>query len=511
MNDFAYTRLSELDRSFLIYEGPNAPMHVGAVQIHEGATLRDAGGAIDFERVLDYVGSRLHRIPRYRQRIEAAPIGGHPIWVDDGRFDLQYHVRHTRLPRPGSERILKRSCARILEQRLDPHKPLWELWLIEGLERDRVAIVSKVHHCMVDGVAGADLMSVLMTPEPTAKIETPPRWIPRPGPTAFDYAVREAQERARAPLSLARELGKWVANEDGARDEWSDRLGAVGHLVGSILSPVASTPFNQPIGPHRRFDWLTMPLDDLKFIGHRLGGSVNDVALAIAAGAIRRFLKHVRLTDPDEIDFRVLAPVSLREAREDGRFGNRVSAWFVALPVAERDPRRRLSKICEETARLRKRHEALGVEVLTQIIEWTGALPLLLGARLFEKAQPPFHLVVTNVPGPRGVLYFLEAPMLEAHPMVPLFGNLSLGIALFSVHGTISWGICADRALFPDLHEFVRALGHSFEGLMAHARRAGEPAAPGELAERKHRSPAGEANAGRPRKRRPRRRGAGEE
>ena len=338
MSDFAYTRLTELDRSFLIYEGPNSPMHVGAVQIYDGAPLRSTDGSIDLERIHEYVASRLHHIPRYRQRVDAAPIDGHPIWVDDARFNLHYHIRHTRLPKPGNERILKRTCARILEQRLDLHKPLWELWLVEGLDDGRIALVSKTHHCMIDGVSGVDLMSVLMTPAPTEKIELPPVWLPRRGPVALEYAASEAVQRVAAPLHAARALGRLVSNTDHARSDFAERIRAAGHVAASSFAGATPSPLNQPIGPHRRFDWLPMRLDDVSFVRKRLGGTVNDVVLTVVAGAIRRFFKHVRLTDPDALSFKVMAPVSVRDAGERGRLGNRVAAWFVPLPIDESDP-----------------------------------------------------------------------------------------------------------------------------------------------------------------------------
>ena len=477
MADFAYTRLSELDRSFLIYEGPRSPMHVGAVQILEGAPLRGPSGAIEFERILEYVASRLHRIPRYRQHVEPAPIGGHPIWVDDARFNLRYHLRHTRLPRPGDERVLKRSCARILEQRLDLHKPLWELWLVEGLEGGRVALVNKIHHCMVDGVSGADIMSVLMTPEPTEKIEPPPVWLPRRGPTAAEYAASEAVARLGAPLDALRMLGKLVTNEDHARSALGGRLEAAGRVIAAGIARVPPTPLNQPIGPHRRFDWLSMRFEDIQLVRHRLGGTVNDVVLAVVAGAIRRFFKHARLCDPDAMDFRVMAPVSVRAMGERGALGNRVAAWFVPLPIGERDPAARLARVREETTRLKDRHDALGAETITQVVEWIGSAPIALGARLFEESQPPFHMVVTNVPGPRIALHLLGARMLEAYPMVPLMGQLSVGIALFSYGGMLSWGLTADHSLVPDLHELVLAVEHSFGQLLERARAIPENAA----------------------------------
>ena len=476
MTDFAYTRLTELDRSFLIYEGPNSPMHVGAVQILEGDPLRDAEGVIDFDRVLAYVESRLHRIPRYRQHVVAAPLDGHPIWVDDARFNLRYHVRHTRLPRPGDERVLKRTCARILEQRLDLRKPLWELWLVEGLEGGRVALVNKIHHCMVDGVSGADIMSVLMTPEPQTEIESPPVWLPRRGPTAAEYAASVTASRLLAPFDAVRALGRLVTDEDHARSAFVERIEAAGRVVSAGVARVPATPLNQPIGPHRRFDWLPMGFDGIQFIRSRLGGTVNDVVLAIVAGAVRHFFKHVRLTDPDAMEFRVMAPVSLREARERGSLGNRVSAWFVSLPIGERDPVKRLARVKETTADLKQRHEALGAETITQVVSWLGSGTIALGARLVESSQPPFHMVVTNVPGPRIALHLLGARMLEAYPVVPLMGQLSLGIALFSYGGVLSWGFAADWDLVPDLHEFVLGVQRSFDRLLECAQKAPEPA-----------------------------------
>ncbi|HVP31900.1 MAG TPA: wax ester/triacylglycerol synthase family O-acyltransferase [Myxococcota bacterium] len=479
MSDFAYARLTELDRSFLIYEGPSSPMHVAAVQVCEGEPLRGSDGAIDLGRIVDYVASRLHHIPRYRQRVAPAPLGSHPLWVDDARFNLRYHVRHTRLPRPGSERILKRTCARILEQRLDLSKPPWELWLVEGLDDGRVALISKTHHCMIDGVSGVDLLSILMTPEPLEKIEAPPVWLPRRGPTALEYATSEAVARIAGAAHLVGAIGRVITDEGHARSELGERLAAAGRVVAHTLAGSTPTPLNRPVGPHRRFDWLPMSLDEVDFVRSRLGGSVNDVVLATVAGAMRRFLKHTRQTDVDRLRFKVMAPVSLRSAHEHTGTGNRVAAWFVPLPLAERDPVKRLAKVIETTADLKQRHEALGAETITQVVEWLGATPIALGGRFLQESQPPFNMVVTNVPGPRGPLYFLGARMLEAHPMVPLLGNLPVGIALFSYLRTLSWGFTADWELFPDLHDLVTAVEHAFGELRKRAQEAPErPASP---------------------------------
>ncbi len=470
-----FTRLSGLDRSFLIYEGPCSPMHVAAVEIFEGGPLRGADGVIDLERVLEYVASRLHLLPRYRQRVVPAPLGGDPIWVDDTHFNLRYHVRHSRLPRPGSERLLKRTCARILEQRLDLQKPLWELWLVEGLENDRVAMVSKTHHCMVDGIGGSDLLSVLLTPEPLEKIEPAPLWVPLPPPGALDYAVAETGRLLATPIRVAGALRRLVTDEGHARRELSERLSAAARLVVSTVGGSTPTPINQPIGPHRRFDWLLTSLDELGAVKRRLGGTVNDVILATTAGALGRFLGDRRGMDLEGASFKVMAPVSLRQETERGVPGNRVAAWFVPLPLAERDPLRRYAQVRATTERLKRSHEALGAETLTRAMGWLGGAPVSLGARLFQGSQPPFNMVVTNVPGPRQPLYLLRARMLEAHPMVPLLGRLGLGIALFSYQRTLSWGFCADWDLVPDLHDLVRDVELSLAELSEAAAHAEAP------------------------------------
>jgi diacylglycerol O-acyltransferase len=473
VSDFSYTRLTELDRSFLIYESLGSPMHVGAVQIHQAAPLRAPDGTLDIERITEYVGSRLHRIPRYRQRVEPAPLGGHPIWVDDPKFNLRYHVRHSRLPKPGDERILKRVCGRIFEQGLDLAKPLWELWVVEGLQDDRVALVSKTHHCMIDGISGVDLMTVLMTPEPTEKAEPPPVWRPRRGPTALESATAEVDRGVAATLGLVGQL----RDLPGLRDAVVERAAATARVVASNLRGATPTPLNRPIGPHRRFDWLPMSLDEIDRVRHALGGTVNDVVLAVAAGALRRFLRRSRQTDVDDLSFKVMAPVSVRDPRERGQLGNRVAAWFVPLPLDESDPVRRLARVREETEQLKARHEALGAETLTQAVEWLGAAPIALGARLMQNASP-FNMVVTNVPGPRVPLYLLGALMLEAHPMVPLLGSLALGIALFSYGRTLSWGFTADWDLVPDLHDLVLAVEREFAKLRQRAEAAASPPQP---------------------------------
>jgi WS/DGAT/MGAT family acyltransferase len=460
----AYQRLTGLDNAFLVYEDDSAAMHVASTQILEAAPLRASDGSIDIDRITDYVVSRLDRIPRYRQRLLRTPIEGHPVWADDPNFNVRYHVRLTALPRPGDERQLKRLVGRVFSQQLDRDKPLWELWLVEGLEGDRLALISKVHHCMVDGISGAELLAELLTSEPLEKVEITPTWAPRPMPGAWQLGVDEVTRVLRAPIDLAANALRIARDEDHARHHLSERMRALARLIADGARIATPTPFNRPVGPYRRVDWWAMPIARIREVRRRLGGSLNDVVLATASGALARYLSHSRGVDLDSLDFRIMAPVSVRAPEQGGTLGNRVSAWIVPLPLAERDPVARLRKICETTAKLKRNSQALGAETLTQVTEWTGSTLLSLGARLMSLGTP-FNMVITNVPGPRVPLYLLEAPMLEAHPIVPLMGPLGVGIALFSYVDTLSWGFSADWDLVPDLHDLVLAVGESFEEL----------------------------------------------
>jgi WS/DGAT/MGAT family acyltransferase len=461
-----YERLTQLDNSFLVYEEaqPNCAMHVASTQIHEAAPLRGDDGTIDLDRIQEYVLSRLDGIPRYRQRLARTPIEGHPVWVDDPSFNIHYHVRHTRIPHPGSERQLKRMVGRIFSQRLDREKPLWELWIIEGLEGDRVAVLSKVHHCMVDGVSGSELIAALLTSEPQEKPGTLSSWEPRPIPSRIELGAGEAARLFSAPFEAGAALARLVRDEDGARHALGERLGALRRMV-SETSAVTPVPFNRPIGPHRRIDWTTVSLDAIKQVRRAVGGTVNDVVLATVAGAIGRFLARERGVDVDAVNFRVMAPVSVRTREQQGTLGNRVSAWTVGLPIGVEDPLERLEIVRKETEHLKETKQALGAATLTEVTEWTGSGVLSLGARLANLGTP-FSMVVTNVPGPRNKLYLLESPLLEIHPHVPLMGTLGLGLALFSYDGTLSFCYAADWDLVPDLHDLLAATDLAFEELL---------------------------------------------
>ena len=482
MADHGYERLGFLDSSFLIAESPTNHMHIAGTATYEAGSLRTPDGGIDVDRIRSYVGSRLHLIPRYRQVLSSTPIEGHPVWIDDAHFNIDYHVRHTALPRPGDENQLKVLSSRIMSQQLDRSKPLWEMWIVEGLDGgDRFALITKVHHCMIDGMSSVDLLAVLLTPEPSDGMDPAPRWLPRPAPGYWQLLGAETMRRLRAPFEVVRSVRGFIAEAEDPRSDIRSMLRAARDAVRSSFRTCSDTPLNKPIGPHRRFDWWKMSLGEVKAVKNRLGGTLNDVVLATVAGAVRTFLED-RNVNVDVLDFRVMAPVSVRTANERGTLGNRVSAWILDLPIAERDPRRRLEKIRQTTERLRETKQALGAEMLTEVASWTPSTILSMGSRMVTRALP-FNLVVTNVPGPQVPLYLLGARMLDNFGQVPLTDYLGLGIVLFSYAGSLCWGFNADWDLVPDLRAFVRATEASFAELcvaaeVAPPRRDGRPARP---------------------------------
>jgi WS/DGAT/MGAT family acyltransferase len=468
-----YEWLSWQDASFVLLERRATHMHVAVLAIFELGPLRSATGGVDAARLARYGASRLQKLSHYRQKLAFAPLSGRPVWVDDPRFDLDYHLRHTAPPAPGSEEELKRLVGRVLSQPLDRDRPLWEMWLVEGLEGERFALLIKVHHCMMDGVAGANLMTVLFRTEPDASIPPAEGWSPREAPSSLRLLLDEAFDRARTPFALARgAAGALRAPRQTVRRALG-RAGAVAEALRDGFHRLSPTALERPIGPHRRVDWRTFELADFKALGRHLGGTVNDVVLAIAAGATRRFLERrgERLVD---IDYRVVVPVSERSPSGDPGVANRVSAFFLSLPVATADPLARFDTVCGETARLRDSRTAEGVDLLAQLVDRAGSAWLTgLGLRLAERVQP-YNQIVSNVPGPQYPLYLLGARLLELFPLGPLFERQGLGTTVMSYDGRMCWGILADRDLVPDL----AALARDVEAAWAELREAAASRSP---------------------------------
>ena len=463
-----YERLSAMDASFLGIEDGTFHMHVGGVMIFDAGPLHTAEGGIDIDRIRKAIHCRLHLVPRFRQRVAYIPYEQIPVWVDDDRFRLAYHVRHTGLPRPGDERALKRLVGRIMSVPLDRRRPLWEMWVVEGLEGDRFALVSKTHHCMIDGVSGADLMSVILNPFPEQDCGEPEPWRARPQPSRGELLLDEVVRRAAQPMTALRAIAETLRNPEAHVGRIADSLVGVLETATPALTPGSPTPLNVEVGPHRRFDWTEMRVADLKAVKHVLGGTLNDVVLATVSGALRRFFVQ-RGLDPDELDIRAMVPVSVRTRDERGMLGNRVSQITAPLPVNLPDAVSRLHAVRATTTGLKESRQALGGEVLTAIGEWTVPNLLVQAVRLAARTRP-YNLVVTNVPGPQIPLYLLGATMRTAYPVVPLFEGLALVIGLFSYNGGLFWGLNGDWEQLPDLHDFVVFLEESFAELQDAAR-----------------------------------------
>jgi WS/DGAT/MGAT family acyltransferase len=318
---------------------------------------------------------------------------------------------------------------------------------------------------MIDGISGVDIMQLLMSPTPEVELPTPPQYMPRPTPSGAELLRGEILRTVTLPLEAARDFRKFAAEAEDLRRELETRLRAVASALGATLGSASETPINAPIGPHRRFDWLRTPIAEIKQVRKSLGGSLNDVVLTAVTGAFRRFLRD-RGVALDDLDFRVMTPVSVRSESERGTLGNRVSTWIFPLPLGAADPRDQLAEISSTTAELKESKQAIGADVLLQAAEWTPATLLSLGARNATR-MTPFNTVVTNVPGPQQPMYLLGARMLEVYPHVPLVDNIGLAIALMSYDGQMHWGVNADRDLVPDLHPFVEALQASFAELRA--------------------------------------------
>lgn len=459
-----YDRLTALDLSFLRYEeqDPNVHMHVGVVALFERGPLAKGDAGVDIERIRMAVESTLGESPRFRQKLVRVPRFDLPVWVDDPRFNLQYHVRHTALPNPGSLRQLKRLAARIFSQKLDRSKPLWEFWFVEGLEDARFALIAKAHHCLVDGISGFDLLARMMRLDPDPTIEPPKTWVPRPAPEKSQLFVDEATRRGTLPFQIAAAGARALAAPQSSFERLRDAGGALYEAFGANLTPCSRTPLNVEIGPYRRFDWTRFDLDAAKEVRRRLGGTINDVVLTTVAGAVGRFLRQ-RGERVSQLDFRAMVPVSVRREQEQGTEGNRVVTLMAGLPIAEPDPRKRLARMVETTRELKDSRQARGVEIFEEISDRTS--PELFVAVARRTARQAYNMVVTNIPGPPAPTWFAGAKLLEIYPLVPIFVDNALGIALFSYDGGLYWGFNADWDAIPDLHEFVAYIDEEFEAL----------------------------------------------
>jgi diacylglycerol O-acyltransferase / wax synthase len=452
-------RLTAIDAAFLHLEAGGAHMHVASVAIFEGA-------APTHDELIEHVESRLHLVPRYRQRIAPVPFGqGRPVWVDDPHFNTGYHVRHTALPAPGGEAQLEVLAGRVFSQRLDRTKPLWEIWLVEGLDTDRFALLSKAHHALVDGISGVDLFTVLFDLEAEPERTPPPGlpWFPRPMPSGAQLLADALLERTTVPAEMMRGARAALRAPLQVASVVAGAAAGIGSLAAAGVTPLAETPWNTEIGPHRRFTWVPADLGEVKAIKNELGGTVNDVVLAVVAGALGRYLRrHGHTTEGVELT--AMVPVSVRADAQRGALGNRVAAMWASLPVYAVDPVERLQIVRESMAGLKESGQAVGAEVLTQLSDFAPSTVISQAARL-QARQRFFNLVVTNVPGPQFPLFLLGRRMERAFPMVPLARNQGLGIAIMSYDGGLNFGLVGDFDVMEDIEDLANDLADALEEL----------------------------------------------
>jgi diacylglycerol O-acyltransferase len=462
-------RLTGLDSSFLHLEHDATHMHVAGCMVFDGQPPA-------YGELVAHIPSRLHLVPRYRQRLAFVPLNqGRPVWVDDPHFNVAFHVRHTALPNPGGDDQLKRLCGRIFSQALDRSRPLWEIWLVEGLAEDRFALLSKTHHALVDGISGVDIATVLFDASPDPLPVAPPdhEWIPRPLPSSAQLLAEALLERATVPAEIVRGVRATLRGPRHVAARVTRALGGVSAVARLAIAP--ESPLNVRIGPHRRFTWVRCDLAEFKTVKNALGGTVNDVVLAVVAGALGRYLRVHGEATGDTV-LRAMVPVSIRADVERGALGNRVAAMWAPLPIGLTDPVARLLTISREMDGIKDSGQAVGAQVLTELTGFAPPTIMAQAARL-QARQRMFNLVITNVPGPQMPLYLLGRQLNALFPMVPLAANQALGIAIMSYNGQLNFGLNADYDALPDLETLAGELRGSIEELVAAAGEAPQRAA----------------------------------
>jgi WS/DGAT/MGAT family acyltransferase len=433
--------LSALDAAFLFQERPNAHMHIGGVAIFEGPPP-------DWDAFLEHVRTRLDRVPRYRQKLAEPPFGlGRPRWIDDPSFNLEYHVLHKALPSPGDESALRRLIARIYSQRLDRAKPLWELLLIEGLEDDRFALLTKTHHSVVDGISGVDITAALFditehTPEPDPGSRT---WVARPEPSAAELAAMSVNGTLRdvseLPLRAVGTLSDRLRLRRAAQ--------GVNEAAMTLLRPAPASPLNVSIGPHRRLAFVRSDLDSFKQVKDVFGGTVNDVVLAVTAGAIRHWM-HARGLKTEGTDMRAAVPVSTRGGDAEGTLGNQLTQLIAPLPVDIADPIARLRIVQDAMTGLKESRQALGAELIAGAQDFAPPTILAQTTRLNFSTRA-YNVLVTNIPGPQMPLYLMGREMQEIYPLAFLAGDRAVAVAAMSYNGRVGFGLIGDYDALEDI------------------------------------------------------------
>lgn len=458
-------RLTGLDSAFLHLEAHSpAHMHVASVMVFEGE-------APTYEEFVEHILSRLHLVPRYRQKLAFVPFAqGRPVWADDPHFNPRYHIRHTGLPHPEDETELKQLAGRIFSQRLDRSKPLWEMWLVAHMAEERFAVIAKTHHALVDGISGVDITTVLFdaSPEPLRPPRPPAPWVARPLPGQAKLLADALLERSTAPGEMLRGARAALRTPRKALAHLKDTVvGVSATTLAGVSAPAPHSPFNVDITSHRRYTWVDGDLQQFKAIKNALGGTLNDVVLAVVSLALGRHMRAQGL-DTEGLVLKAMVPVSVRAEVERGALGNRVAAMWAPLPVGVPDPAECLAQVRLEMDGLKHSGQAVGAEVLTNLAGFAPPTILSQAARL-QARQRFFNLVVTNVPGPQFPLYLLGRKLKALYPVVPLARKQALGIAVMSYDGHLGFGLLGDYDALPELETIAYELERSIAALAAAA------------------------------------------
>jgi diacylglycerol O-acyltransferase len=454
--------LSPLDAAFLRLEDRTSSLHIASLAVFDGPPP-------SYDEMFVAFQAKLPLVPRYRQRVREVPLRlGRPVWVDDPHFRLSYHLRHTALPHPGSDRQLRDLVSRLMSQQLDRGKPLWETWVVEGLAGGRWAVISKLHHCMVDGIAGTDLMGLILDISPDAKVQ--PTVLPPapPEPGSLDLLRAAAGSVPHRPAAAVRALQHAAAHpRRTARGAVVLGHGALSYA--RLVRPARASSLSGPLTPHRRWGWTSASLADVRAVRRGLGGTVNDVIVTAVTRGFRDLLL-ARGEQPDPRSVRTLVPVSVRHEHEHGRLDNRVTAMIAELPVDVAEPVARLAAVRAELDRLKRSGEPELGELLTSAAAL--APPPLLSLGLTGAFRLPHrHLVTvaTNVPGPQIPLYACGRRMREYYPYVPIADRVRVGVAITSYDGMLGFGVTADEDSTPDLDVLLRGIDAELQALVTAA------------------------------------------
>ncbi|MGH8868890.1 MAG: WS/DGAT/MGAT family O-acyltransferase [Actinomycetes bacterium] len=459
-------RLSPLDVSFLYFEDATTPMHVGSV-----AVFRPPDEGFDHDALVDLVRARIAYVPRYRQKVRWVP--GHvanPVWVDDPEFDVSYHVRRSALPRPGTEEQLRELVARLMSRRLDRSRPLWEMYLVEGLADGCFALIGKTHHAMVDGVGAVDIGTVILDATPTPQAQPVHTWQASPEPSWAELLTGAVSDAVRRPSAVLDTLRTGVTDLRTSAGKLAGAAGGILDAVRTAAAPAPDTPLNARVSEQRRYATLRTDLDDYKRVRKTHGGTVNDVLLAVVAGALRAWFLTRGEAVTTKTAVRAMVPVSVRDDEDGeggGALGNRVSSYLVRLPVGEPNPVVRLHQASYAMRAHKETGQAVGADALVSLSGFAPPTLHGLGARVGSTlSRRMFNLVVTNVPGPQFPLYAGGAEMLTAYPVVPLAKGQAVSIGVTSYNGGVFFGLNADRDAMADVDVLAQCLGDALAELV---------------------------------------------